>query len=559
MNSFCTLFDSNYLTRGLAMYQSLIDCGADFHLYVYSFDDLCHDLLTRMKLPRISVISLAEFESEALLAVKSTRTPGEYCWTCASHTISHSLETFRLNEVTYIDADLIFYHDPELLLCEFHESGGSVLLTEHRYTPEYDLSELCGIFCVQFITFRNDATGLEPLRWWQERCLEWCFNRDEDGKFGDQKYLDDWPQRFKGIHVLQYTGGGVAPWNVQQYQITSSGDDLCVDRLPLVFYHFHGYQRYADNTHELSSYRLAPEVVDLLYRPYVRALERAEQPVREISPGFTATVRPRTEKISSPLRALSVITPVFNGIRFIEFCLRNVIEQNCPGVEHIIVDGGSSDGTVEVIKQYSAKYSHIRWLSEPDRGQSDAMNKGIGMACSTVIGFLNVDDYYEPDALNSVVKQFVDLPEPALLVGNCTVLGDDGTIQWVNKPTNLALTRLLVADEARYPFPVNPSAYFYHKSLHDSIGMYNSEEHYTLDIDFILRAVTTAHCIYVDMPLGNYRFIAGTKTYEDLHGGTGDARFAQLIEHYKEQLPWHKRLLVSYLSLQGKLMNKISG
>lgn len=74
---------------------------------------------------------------------------------------------------------------------------------------------------------------------------------------------------------------------------------------------------------------------------------------------------------------LSIITPVFNGKRFIEFCIKNVSEQNCPDAEHIIVDGGSTDGTVEIVKSYADKYPHIRWISKKDRGQSDAMNKGM--------------------------------------------------------------------------------------------------------------------------------------------------------------------------------------
>jgi glycosyltransferase involved in cell wall biosynthesis len=250
---------------------------------------------------------------------------------------------------------------------------------------------------------------------------------------------------------------------------------------------------------------------------------------------------------------VSIITPIFNGIRFIEFCIKNVIEQNCRDAEHIIVDGGSTDGTVEVIERYAAKYPHIRWISEKDQGQSDAMNKGLTMAQGEMIGFLNVDDFYEPGTLNWVVERFAVLSEPTLLVGNCNVWGDDGTIRWVNRPAHLKLTQLLVADESRYPFPVNPSAYFYHKSLHDIIGMYDTGEHYTLDIDFILKAVRHAHCLYIDKTLGNYRYISGTKTYDDLHSGTGDVRFVKLIERYRKQLPWQDRLYVSCLSLWSKL------
>lgn len=276
MNAFCTLFDSNYLSRGLVMYRSLLATGSDFYLYVYTFDDLCADMLRRMNLPRMTVVTLAEFEDERLLAVKPGRSKVEYCWTCTSHVIGHALKTFTLAEVTYLDADLCFYSDPVALLDEFHASGASVLLTEHRYTFIYDQSKKSGIYCIQFITFRNDENGLSALGWWQERCLEWCFAFLEDGKFGDQKYLDGWPERFPGVHVLSHLGGGVAPWNIQRYTLENDGQGLMINGVPLVFYHFHGYKFYRDGTHNLGDYWLRSSVIDLLYRPYVRAIQSAQ-------------------------------------------------------------------------------------------------------------------------------------------------------------------------------------------------------------------------------------------------------------------------------------------
>jgi glycosyltransferase involved in cell wall biosynthesis len=256
---------------------------------------------------------------------------------------------------------------------------------------------------------------------------------------------------------------------------------------------------------------------------------------------------------------LSVITPVYNGKRFIDLCLKNVIDQKCPGVEHIIVDGGSTDGTVEVIHKFATEYSHIRWVSEKDHGQSEAMNKGVGMANGSIIGFLNVDDYYESDVLNWVIAQFAGLPVPSLLVGNCNVWGDDGSLQWVNKPAHLNLRELLVADESKYPFPVNPSAYFYHRVLHDDVAQYDIEQQYTMDIDFILRALHFAHSTYVNKVLGNYRYIAGTKTYNDAQCGTGDTRFKELIAKHKNNMPWADKLCINCLTASRKLFKIFGG
>ena len=241
---------------------------------------------------------------------------------------------------------------------------------------------------------------------------------------------------------------------------------------------------------------------------------------------------------------LSIITPVFNGIRFIESCIVNVIEQHCPDVEHIIVDGGSTDGSVEIIKSCAERYGHIRWLSEKDKGQSDAMNKGIRLSKGTILGFLNVDDYYEPGALCEALRLVSGLPEPSLLVGNCNVWCDDEKIQWVNKPAHLELTQLLTADESKYPFPVNPSAYFYHKSLHDIIGMHDINQHYIMDLEFILKAAMHANLVYVDRTFGNYRYSEGTKTFKDMKCGSSIKRYKHLIETYRKKLPFGKRLKI---------------
>jgi len=188
------------------MYESLERCSGDFHLYVFAFDDKSYELLQKLDYEYMTVISLDSFEDDELLKVKSERGAGEYCWTCTPSVIKYAIENYDLDSCTYLDADLYFFANPAVLIDEM--KGASVLITDHRYTSEYDQSATSGIYCVQFMTFKNNDFGLNVLNWWRDACIEWCFNRFEDGKFGDQKYLDDWPNRFEGIHVLQHLGGG---------------------------------------------------------------------------------------------------------------------------------------------------------------------------------------------------------------------------------------------------------------------------------------------------------------------------------------------------------------
>lgn len=285
---FCTIFDKNYLSRGIAMYESLLKVTTQFHLYVFAFDTVTAEVLSKLAWSNCTVIRLTEFENEQLLSVKPTRSVAEYCWTATPSAILYVLEHFGVDHCTYIDADLYFYSDPTVLLEELGRS--SVMLTEHRYTKNYDFSSISGIYCVQYNTFRNNTEGLTALHWWNERCIEWCYDRIEDGKFGDQKYLDDWTERFSGVHVLQHMGAAIAPWNVQQYEFKISGSQLYCKHessnnwLPVVFYHFHYLRFYEHTTIELGDYVLNDEVVRILYYPYIRHLQEIQQRILPIAP-----------------------------------------------------------------------------------------------------------------------------------------------------------------------------------------------------------------------------------------------------------------------------------
>lgn len=272
MYNYCTLFDSNYLTRGLAMYESLKQNSDEFHLYIFAFDDRSNELLRKLNLEFVTIISLKEFEDDELLALKSSRSTGEYCWTCTPSIIKYSIEEFNLGNCTYLDADLYFFSNPKVLIEEMGEK--SVLITEHRYTSEYDQSATSGIYCVQFMTFKNDSNGMKVLNWWRKSCNAWCYARFEDGKFGDQKYLDDWTTRFEGIHVLKSLGGGLAPWNIQQYKMEEKPFEL-------VFYHFHDF-RFLDHTYvDFGYYRLRKKDKKIIYEPYTRHLEKIKKELQE--------------------------------------------------------------------------------------------------------------------------------------------------------------------------------------------------------------------------------------------------------------------------------------
>lgn len=301
---YCTLFDSNYLTRGLVMYESLCKSGEAFHLYIACFDELAYDILAKMNLSRVTLVQLAELEDEELLKVKPERSKGEYCWTCTSSVIKYCLERFGLPEITYVDADLYFFQKPSILLREFYRSGCSVSLSPHNYSPVYQWqAKTSGIYCVQFMTFKADPQGMKILSWWRDKCIDWCFSTfdQENDRFGDQKYLDKWTEMFEGIHVLQNPGAGAAPWNIQACKI---GDGPKVNDCSTVFYHFHGFKWLNDNRVILAgNYLLEPNAIAVFYQPYIKEMQKQTLRVLQVDaafPGARTQVADKDEEIRAP-------------------------------------------------------------------------------------------------------------------------------------------------------------------------------------------------------------------------------------------------------------------
>lgn len=246
---FVTVFDSNFLPMGMTLHGSLVAHGQPFRLWIICMDELVEKQLERISLPHVSLLPLREIETRELLAVKPGRSRREYCWTLTSFTFQAVFNRDdSVERVTYLDADLFFFADPHILLGELDGAGKHVLITEHAYAPEHShFLPLSGRFCVQFLTFRRTPEAEKVMRWWQEKCLEWCFDLYEGDRFGDQKYLDAWPELFADeVHIVQQTEKTLAPWNVTHIEKTVRG------RLAPVFYHFQGLR--ITSSHEVQLY-----------------------------------------------------------------------------------------------------------------------------------------------------------------------------------------------------------------------------------------------------------------------------------------------------------------
>lgn len=270
MNHYVTLFDSNFLPQGLALHESLVKHAGPFTLWVLCMDQKAKQVLERLGKPGIKVILVSEIETPQLLEIKKQRTRVEYCWTLTPMTPKIVFDRDpSVERVTYLDADMFFLKNPEPIHQEFIRSGKSVLITDHAYDVVNDRAAESGRYCVQFMTFVRDES--EAVRqWWEARCLEWCYARCEDGKFGDQKYLDDWPSRFPDhVHVLEQLEVLLAPWNARRFHYSQA-----------IAWHFHALRLIEDGKVRLHpSYSIPNDADKYVYLPYVAALRRTTEQI----------------------------------------------------------------------------------------------------------------------------------------------------------------------------------------------------------------------------------------------------------------------------------------
>ena len=271
MENYVTLFDSNYLYQGISLYKSLVRNAKEFNLWVVCVDEAAHSTLTELNLPYLIPLRLRDFETTELLSVKRERSLGEYCWTLTPFVFDFVfMADPSIQRLTYIDSDVWLRKSPAPILRDLETSGKLVLITDHGYAPEYDASATSGQYCVQFLTFYKNGTN-EIRNQWQNQCLEWCFNRIEGNKFGDQKYLDSWPNQFPDlVHVLSKQEWTLAPWNATRFPYGNS-----------ILYHFHGLRIGLNEDGNSLNFRIdgayvLPEVLKQnVYLPYINEINES--------------------------------------------------------------------------------------------------------------------------------------------------------------------------------------------------------------------------------------------------------------------------------------------
>ncbi len=259
-------------------------------------------------------------------------------------------------------------------------------------------------------------------------------------------------------------------------------------------------------------------------------------------------MRHDVESAASPWPKISVVTPSFNQAEFLERTILSVLDQNYPNLEYIVIDGGSTDGSIEIIRKYADHLAY--WVSEPDRGQSHALNKGFNKATGEIVGWLNSDDLYCHGALHLAAQA---------LLGDLTAEACFGGIYIIDKDDQIVNALWPTPPDKRYTFHVgldiHQQALFWRRSLMARIGMIDESLNFVMDLDFILRILLNAKIIRIKSHLGMFRLHVAAKT--TTIKGVSRKEHQVIRERYARQFPSSLPLLVNRTWLRGRRLLQV--
>jgi glycosyltransferase involved in cell wall biosynthesis len=270
---------------------------------------------------------------------------------------------------------------------------------------------------------------------------------------------------------------------------------------------------------------------------------------------------------------ISVITATLNRKELLARCIEGVARQTYPQKEHVIVDGGSADGTVEMLESLSARYPHLKWISEKDRGISDALNKGLALAAGDVIGVNGDDDCYQPGVFEMVAAEFERDPSVGVVAGSCDHVRNDGTIAFTSKAgfTNRHQLIEYWKHWGTSVFLPAPSTFFRKKAV-DLVGGFEEADRYAMDYHHWIKITEHFKVTIIDRVLARFRYDEGTVTFSNSKaqmaetyaisrkywGSKLSSKYYRLAFSYfdfHQMKPWRERIRNSFKYRLGRVLN----
>jgi len=195
---------------------------------------------------------------------------------------------------------------------------------------------------------------------------------------------------------------------------------------------------------------------------------------------------------------VSIITPIYNGIKYLELCIQNIMSQSYPYIEHIFADGGSADGTLDVLSSFRDRYpGKIKFVSGPDNGVGEALNKGIRLAKGEIFGWLDSDDLYEPDAIMTAVEFFKSNPDAYYVFGGCNIIDETGKLIGEVPIKDFDFNKVVRGNDY-----FSTCAAFYRREIFESVGYFNQLAN---NFEFWVRVAQQFKMHHMEKTLINWR------------------------------------------------------
>jgi hypothetical protein len=306
---YCSAFSGAYCYQGLVLYNSIKKLDNSFTMFYVCLDNLAYKILSGLSLKNLQVIKVETIEDyfPELKLAKQDRAIHEYAWTIKSSEILYIFENFeKVDRIIWLDGDTEMLSNTEAIFDEW--GNDSIILTEQYYTGHHEpLIKTYGRFQAGFVGFCKDNEGLKALRWWRTKCIEWCYSKFEDGRWADQKYLDNIPELFQNICVVKSLGINMTPFILyrlnfeQEKYLEINEDEILINNTKLILYHYYGFKYLYDSTYDLCTYwmKFTRNSIEYLYVPYIKACRAAIDEIEAISPKYKLLLNNKERRICS--------------------------------------------------------------------------------------------------------------------------------------------------------------------------------------------------------------------------------------------------------------------
>lgn len=242
-----TLFDKNYIMRALAFYDALVKLG-QYKFWFLCLDDETKEIIKKLGLPNIILMTIEEINDRELLNTANNRSRAEFIFTSKSAWIHYVINNIADGEaLIFGDCDIFYFSSPDKLLSDIRENHCSIGIVSHQFPKHKEyLNEKVGKYNAGLLYLINDYNSRLCINEWRNQCIEWCCLKYEKGRFGDQLYLNKWPEKYRGVYEIKNKGVNLGSWSIYDFKITERDGVFYVDEDRLICYHFHRIKFYLD-------------------------------------------------------------------------------------------------------------------------------------------------------------------------------------------------------------------------------------------------------------------------------------------------------------------------